>query len=282
MKTILFGKRNGWDENLLAHSNSEYKILLLNYDELPISVLILFCQHHRVTCIIPCTEKQGRFLIQYHKILYNNLVNINIIVSQYKSSIDVLENKYQFYLELQKLHLEHYLPKHYIGENKNLPVIFKPAIGQYGIGCCIVDNNDLWLKSWSYFSEHYGNGNFIQQEYLITKKEYTWHAYITKMNYEIKWQLTLGWDVPSHYWVKGSDEDEKNPIKPYVINRISKNDELIFIKILKHIGYMGGMVSLNFKYNDKMELKILEINPRLGGSLINSNNNYLYSLFSEL
>lgn len=170
------------------------------------------------------------------------------------NNIKILSNKYLFYLFIISNNLTKYIPKTWIefssdiifGENL---YILKEYNLNYGAGskiCQRIEDIDFNDK--------------ILQEYLISNYEYTSHI-IFKKNKLLK-IITYEYQFPKNIYIRNI---YTHPIHTH---KIELNNEYVkvFIDILQILKY-EGICNIDFKIINSC-MKILEINPRMGGSLL--------------
>lgn len=136
-----------------------------------------------------------------------------------------------------------------LGDDLNFPVIIKPRRGSASQGIKVINN----MKEWQ---EVDNPKDFVIQEYIANREEYTIDCYINQSGQIIS-------VVPRIRLVIAGGE---------VMNsKTLKDDTLIneSTKILKTGGFFG--VTIQFIRNkDNGKTYVMEINPRLGGGVITS------------
>lgn len=211
--------------------------------------------------------------LTYDDIKIINKINPqNCIVLNNKDyfNIELFDNKGKFTEYFLNNNLEKYIPITYQINydnniyNKNIiyPVIMKSIIGLGGDDVYILHNNQDYIRTFNILKK-----NFVVQEYLIDDVEYVGHLFYIngKLIYSVFFKIIN----ENIYYVR------KGPSKKYLIVDF---DILLFNDIFEKINY-SGPANINFKYIDN-KIKIFEVNPRFGGSIVKSN--LLYDLFNVL
>lgn len=181
--------------------------------------------------------------------ILNTIKYTNIIfIGSTLSNIKLLRNKKLFY-EYMKLHnLLEYLPIHFTKiDDIILPFVKKPL--------CLNGSSGIELNKISDFD------NYIYQEFINNKYEYVSHIYC--INGIIKNIITYKYKVYTlcnNYY--------NCTIEKYICKKEYSD---IFQVILNTLQY-SGFCCIDYKITKELKLKIFEINPRLGGSLMRKEN----------
>ena len=259
--------------NILV-GNPEWIDWTNNFKLLPYSVffneldnidkVILCIKENNINTIIPCTYKQMFFIIENTSILSQYVKCI--LCNSSKKSIKLLNNKMNFCNYMMENGFGEYIPKVFInhsdGKRNVQSDITYPCIFKLNKTCSgyksvvILSVNNLYS-----ILNNKQNKNYIIQEYIVSPNEYSGHFYI--MNGLIKYfVLYMATDNNKNYIQKGK---MSNYVK-VIDNRIDFCMD-IFSKIFTKLNYTG-FACADFKLYDD-NLKIFEINPRLGGTIIN-------------
>lgn len=179
--------------------------------------------------------------------------------------INIGNNKKMFYEFVTNIGLNNYIPT-IIDKPIKYPVIAKPSIGLSGKDVVLITHeNDLKL-----YSKRVSNPIF--QKYIISSYLYTLH--ILAKDGEIKKDITykLKLQTKGQIYCGRVRDYEK------ILNNKIK-DFHVFEQIIKQLNY-SGFACFNFTYEEETNcLKIFEMNPRIGGSLVNDVNDF--ELFIE-
>jgi carbamoylphosphate synthase large subunit len=134
------------------------------------------------------------------------------------------------------------------------PLIIKQNIGAGGVGTFLMLNKFMFMI---YYQKYHKNNN-IFQEYINGEYEYSGHFLC--IDGIIKCGLVMREKYGNRYIKKGC-------FKKFEI--ISNFVTTLFKDILYDLQYTGGCC-IDFKYIDNC-IKIFEINPRFGGTIIHHN-----------
>ena len=154
--------------------------------------------------------------------------------------------------------LNNYIPKVYSTYKKNYyngnaPFIFKLAMTATGDGSFICHNSS-YLNAIRKMNK---NKHYIIQEYISGKEEYSSHLFIN--NGKILWSRCYKLTSNDDYFI------QKGRMKSY--EKINDFDYSVFETIFSIVNYTG-FACIDYKIKDGV-IKIFEINPRFGGSLLN-------------
>lgn len=205
------------------------------------------------------------------KIVINlKIKNCEILNNLNYDVIDLFDNKGKFTEYFMNNNLNKYIPEtykikydNYIYDNTiSYPSIIKTTIGEGGKDVYIINNDQEYMKISGKLKK-----NYIVQEYLKSNIEYVGHLFY--INGELIYSLFFKIINNNILHIR------KGPSKKYELVEFYY---LKFDEIFKKLNYTGPL-NLNFKYIDN-KIKIFEVNPRFGGSIIKSN--YLYDLFNTL
>lgn len=214
-------------------------------------------KRHKLDLVIPLNYKDMN-------VLSGNPINCDYLAPQNFNIVKSLDDKRKFYKCFTKHKLDVYLPKIYDKIDKIVyPAIAKPCVGFAGNGIVILHNEKDILE------EHLDNEKYIICEYIQGEEEYL--ANIIAFDGIIMACSIYVEKFYDQYYVKTGIMTEYTEVN---------NDEIYFEKfkkIFKLIEYTGA-ACINFKIINS-ELKIFEINPRFGGTLIQ--NNKLDALMDE-
>lgn len=224
---------------------------------------------HEFDIAIPLLERDVQ-------ILHDNAVNPSIIAMPSLSIINTFRCKNAFYNYIVSNNLQNYVANTYQNTNDvtYLPIIVKPFSMNSGSGMFIIDNttetlcmaNDELVK---YIEDiclkkninNLAENKYLIQDYIVSPYEYV--AHIVANQGKIVLCITYECNYNSNNYIKGpvSNNDLKNMKKITLdTEHVDKLEEL-----LKPCNFTG-VCNIDFKiiYGN---LKVFEINPRLGGSL---------------
>jgi predicted ATP-grasp superfamily ATP-dependent carboligase len=173
--------------------------------------------------------------------------------------IKILAVKSVFNQYMNQAGLSHLTPKSYANEKEIVyPFVLKRVDLNAGTGISLVNSPmelDCLLKQNLWFQK-----NIFFQEYIAGEREYVSHL-ICK-NGEILWHCSFAYTLNKPHVIR-------NPVNMKNMSRITVSYSIleIFGKCLKPLNF-SGPCNIDFKITYEGALKILEINPRLGGSLM--------------
>lgn len=186
-----------------------------------------------------------------------NLKNYpNVYCSNY-DVINILNNKVQFHNFMIDNGFN-LVPNIYKINNKSImdikfPCIFKliETFGGNGSKVCH-NNNDL-------MNCDVADKNYFVQEYIVGKHERTLHLFVK--HGKIMWSKCYEMEMDSEYHI------QRGKMKQYKVVKFNCDVFKDIFKVLKYTGF----ACVDFKILNG-EIKIFEINPRLGGSLVHGND----------
>jgi len=240
------------------------------------------CSKYDINMIFDLLQKDTHILIPllYEDQIFtinnitNNLnfksINHKILCGDSIENINILHDKNLFAIYMINNNLCELIPKtYYIHNNYNIlnydsikyPCIYKQHIGHGGVGHMIATNSTQ--------KTHYLT-NYVVQEYITNGIEHTAHMYV--LNGKIVLSLcykNIDDELNSQLYI------QHGPLK-----NVQKMDNILeyeneFNKIFIKMNYTG-FACIDFKVTYDGHIKIFEINPRLGGSLIRNTNDLEY------
>lgn len=257
---ILFGKPK-WIDWQEALNKLPYSIYIEKFKD--IDTIIECIKTNKINVIVPCTFDQMFFVIDHKEELAKYVQCI--ACSNNKKVVRMLDDKYYFYNFMNNKKFKEYVPKNYITNctgskvthNKVVfPCIFKLKQTNGGKGSFVIKSNKDLVQT---IQEQ----NYIIQEYIDSPIEYSAHFYVVKghIKHSIFYMMT---------------NNDKNYIQ---CGRLLAYDKLqngicldIFERIFTKLNYTG-FACIDFKLVNDIP-KIFEINPRLGGTLVNDTSDF--------
>ena len=222
-----------------------------------------------VNIITDRKELFGKYEKYKDNINVNINVNIHIFLSvselkkiipiKYHQMIDTFDNKKLFNEFMIKNNLENNIPKILVEPNE-YPFIVKPKIGLSG------NNIKIFAKysQWKSFKEQYDNENYIIQKYVDSENLYVCHILSDHGNILMS-KVYEGKKPYKYFYLTGALTD-------YTSRNMNSTELLLFSKIIKQTLY-HGLCCIDYDYDDDI-IKIFEINPRAGGSLIENKKDF--------
>jgi len=231
------------------------------FDEFKDIDAVLKCiKDNKIDIIIPCRYKQMFFVIDNMEKLKEQVKHI--LCNKDKKTITTLDNKNLFCKYMNKNGLSKYIPKVFVsGDDKMrtiyekpvFPCIFKLQQSAAAVGSFIIKSKSDLVKA-------YEMKNYLIQEYIASPNEFSGHFFV--VDGEIKcfifYMLT---NKEKNYIQYGKLTTYVRIIDPICIDT--------FTEIFKKLKY-SGFACIDFRINDAGVPKIFEINPRLGGTLVNN------------
>jgi hypothetical protein len=185
-----------------------------------------------------------------------------------KPRLEILEkfaNKKIFHLFLKDLNLDQYQPNIYLNQNiAKFPIVLKRTNLNACQGIKIIFTREELNDSLS--QDMWRGKEFIIQEFIENTNEFVWHA-VYKNGVRL-WGTTIKY-VKSNSLILRGPNSEINSI----ILESNPDATNVFDQIMSKTNY-SGPCNIDFSY-ESSNLKIFEINPRIGGSLMNPKNKEL-------
>jgi len=132
------------------------------------------------------------------------------------------------------------------------PFMLKPRQGQYGEGCKFIVDEPTYTK----YKKLILSDDFLCQEVLISHKEYATHLLVN--NGKILRSICVEYTFPTSLPIKGVDS-------PDITRIVSESFPHLWSELMMEISY-SGICCINYKICNG-DPKLMEINPRFGGSL---------------
>lgn len=257
---ILFGEPQ-WEDWIDSINSLSYKVFFNDLNN--INIIINLIIKHKINILVPCTFNQMFFIINNHDILSQHVKHI--MCGNNIKAIKLLNNKIDFSVFMEENKFNEYIPTTFWRKQRKIqvkcqplryPCIFKFAEKYGGDGAMVIKSvYDIHL-----IYENYDN--YIIQEYISSSNEYSGNFYIANdiIKYAIFYMMTNN----NKYHIQCGKMEKYTKIKDNGLDFCLD----IFTEIFKKLNY-NGCACVDFKiYNNK--LKIFEINPRFGGTLINN------------
>ena len=185
-----------------------------------------------------------------------------------KPSLEMIEkfaNKKNFYLLLNNLNLSQYQPNIYLDQGiTQFPIILKRTNLNACQGIRIIFSREELIDSLS--QDMWREKEILIQEYIKNINEFVWHA-VYKDGVRL-WEATIKYVKSNSLLLRGPNSEIGSMI-------IDSNPDAIkvFDQIMSKTKY-SGPCNIDFSY-ESLNLKIFEINPRMGGSLMKPENKEL-------
>lgn len=198
---------------------------------------------------------------EHIKFVTENFKDMGIFLCPDYKIIEILNNKIMFHKFMVKNNFQNMIPIMYKINNKILRSVEYPCIlklaetfGGYGSYICN-DKYELKKKEYKY-------KNYFVQEFISGNTEYSAHLFIFKgiIKHGVCYSIVHTTKI---YIQRG---------KMIKYKKIKRFDWSVFSKIFTVLNYTG-FVCIDFKIVDN-EIKIFEINPRLGGTIVNNEHDF--------
>lgn len=176
-----------------------------------------------------------------------------------ESVIHTLGIKNQFAAYMKKIGLPQFCPSHYDSvEDIQYPAVLKRANKNGSSGICIIDSKEQLSERLQ--EDPWRDHQNLAQEFIPGAKEYVTH--LVCKDGEIKWHASFCHCLINAHTILREDTLIDSTY-------VATSDVLLklFEAILKPLKF-SGPCNIDFKFNAKNELKIFEVNPRFGGSLM--------------
>jgi len=222
-------------------------------------------KNKNISLIIPLKFEQMKFIIENKNILNSN--KVNIICCDSYDTIDLLDSKCRFIKFMISNNFTHLIPKVHIlfhdgrismpNPIRTYPIIFKFGSICAGGGSKVCHS----AKDLSECTENSYGYDFIVQEYINDSTEYSGHMFIKN-----------GIIVHAIYYKTVNENKfyiQHGRMREYTrVTKVIDFSQDVFGDIFKLLNYTG-FACVDFKIINN-NVKIFEINPRFGGTLIHN------------
>lgn len=244
---VIYGKKPGWhnfenEQTLIPYLNNKVQSIKIFTTVNKLNAYLRQEGSHHTVYIMPLDESH---MIE----LYN--ANIPAMMPR-KDIIDAFSNKVLFAQYAQQQGLSHMIPKmYYAPQPSNTLVVVKPPCGGASCGVYLSPLKNLQPSIFN---------SLVVQEYIDTNIEFAGY-FIAKNGAVLRPCLAYMRVYPQVPYIKAHNDktvQTKIMMDPIYVDVIDQ--------FIKPTGYTGPFC-VDFKLNKNGVLIILEINPRLGGSL---------------
>lgn len=201
------------------------------------------------------SDKKIYLLLDINKLL-------NYIPNEYHQMLKIFDSKKLFAEYMIQNRLSDCIPKTQFSSPSKYPCIMKPIHGSSGNNTHIFRTVKDYEKSKVKYDEKY-----IIQDYIFAPYANVAHILCDRGNIILNIVYTA--PQPNTYYIK------KGRIRDYKKRELTQKEYSIFQRTLGSINY-HGICSIDYVYDRYNNLKIFEINPRMGGSLFLDNNDFLF------
>ena len=140
--------------------------------------------------------------------------------------------------------------------------IAKPRTGESGVGSSLIEISDLQA-----IAAVESNAAMCLEDYIAGSKEFAFHILFDQGSCLYSAKATH--HHKSTVYIQGS-----NRIPPSTVIETATEIPLIFIELLRKLNY-SGTACIDYKIDDTGQIRILEVNPRIGFSLISEIDSYI-------
>jgi hypothetical protein len=190
------------------------------------------------------------------KIVY--LTDIDEIIkridNRYKIGIETFNNKKLFYEYAVSKGLTEYVPETYFEPPKIFPAIMKPIIGIGGRGIRVFRNRPDYVNSPVKYDQRY-----LVQKFINNNQQN--RAHLLVKNGKIVKGLVYSEQATIRY----------GPVQNYVTRQLTQDELDVFGRFVE---IYRGPCCVDYTYLNKT-IKIFEINPRFGESLVSNRTDFL-------
>ena len=257
MNILVYTNRSNHDL-LINLSVPNINIFIINKEDLIYESIKSIITKNKINVIIPVHYQQAKCIIELNGFISST---IKLICPTNYKIMETFINKINFIEFMMVNKLDKYIPTVYSTHNKiynnvNAPYIFKLAQSFAGYGSFICHNNSYVdaIRKMNFGKQ------YILQEYIQGHEEYSAHLFIDQG--KIKWSRCYKMTNEHEFFI------QKGHMNSY--EKINDIDYSIFETIFSLVNYTG-MACIDFKYKDGV-IKIFEINPRFGGSLLRNHD----------
>jgi hypothetical protein len=164
---------------------------------------------------------------------------------------------------MQEIGLSSFCPERYLSLSTiSYPAILKRVNKNGSNGIALVNTESDLVDHLN--CEPWKNQNILIQEAITSDKEFVYH--LVCKDGRIYWASCLCYRLINSHSIKN-----ENSLLSTERVTTSPNLLTLFERILKPLNF-NGPCNIDFRFNSAGNLKILEINPRLGGSLMKKEN----------
>ena len=248
--SVVFGNRPDWYQHISTRLSNEYKP----------SLELLNSSHATSTGIVIPID------LPDYEILRGNVLFLNKALFPSSECVRICNDKELFREWFLTYFPENYLPS----RNKQSQFsIVKPRIGFAGQGSFLIENSNL-----AEIEKINSNPKYCIENYIPGSEEFSFHLLFDQG--EIIFSAKACFVHSCGVYIHGSDYHDCTTLVE-ICNEIPK----IFYDLLLKLNY-SGTVCIDYKIDEAGETKILEVNPRMGWSLlhcidayVNAYSNYL-------
>jgi|GEM_PF-2060895 len=275
MKNILVGRPsfNDWAQAIdKIASRSGGRIHVHDFDD--VDEVLSYARRFRMQGVVPMTYPQMK-LIAKHRNRFQ-AVGIKAVVSDSYDLVQLFDDKVRFIRFMEEQDLMHLLPDVYVinhdGQRQDYapveyPCIFKLAVTFGGTGAQVHLNAGKPLE----LDKVARGSSYIVQEFIPGNVEYGGHFYIE------------GGAIRRQLFYRGTRDASITVQRGHMpsYDRFEELDEAAELESMFGAINYTGFACVDFKVSPK-GIKIFEVNPRLGGSLIHNESDLLSYFDSAL
>lgn len=238
-----------------------------------LDAILDICKHEKVTTIIP--QYTDELFLMSENIKSFNSLGIKILVTENPEKLRIANNKIKLY---QFLNNKDFVPKYKLASNidsvinavlelgyPNVPVCVKPGQGEGGKGFRIITKEKIDI-----FNESSGLPRMSLEAYIDQLKavdsipDLLVTEYLPGREYSVDCVCKNG-----SACICIPRQRIKTSMGVSIVSLIEKNEDLIaYSKEIISSLDLSYNINLQFKYSDDEKPKLIEINPRVSGSLV--------------
>jgi carbamoyl-phosphate synthase large subunit len=238
-----------------------------------ISAILDICEHEKITTIIP--QYTDELFLMSENVKRFNSLGIKILVTEDTERLKIANSKIKLY---QFLNNKAFIPKYKSASNidsvknavlelgyPNVPVCIKPTQGEGGKGFRIITKERINM-----FNESSSHPKMSLEAYIDQLKavdsipDLLVTEYLPGKEYSVDCVCKNGYT-----YICIPRQRIKTSMSVSSISLIEKNEDLIaYSKEIISSLNLSYNINLQFKYSDDGNPKLIEINPRVSGSLV--------------
>lgn len=240
---IVFGNRQDWYQHIVTK---------LSCSNVPVPELLNITHATNSDIVIPID-------LSDYEILRANTLFLKKSLFPSSDCVQICNDKKLFREWFVKHFSDDYLPSK---NKKSQFSIAKPRIGLAGQGSFLIENSNL-----EKIANIELNSQYCLEDYIPGSAEFSYHLLFDQD--QIIFSAKASFEHKSEVYIHGSDYHDYSTSLETMIEVPE-----IFYQLLSKLNY-SGTACIDYKIDETGQIKILEINPRMGWSLIQCINPYI-------
>ena len=175
-----------------------------------------------------------------------------------REAAGIFSNKLKFEHYVDHAGLSLHAPATFSADNPEFPCVLKRVDLNSGRGVAVIRNRAALSSALR--QEPWIGHSHVLQEFVETESDFVTHAVCRRG--QIMWHCTYRYEL-------GLEDPIQRPDNKGSISRVALSDENVGVltRFLEPLAY-DGPVTFDYRFSRDGVLKVIEINPRLGGSLM--------------